>query len=59
VPTKLTKAEQATVLDDFRQWSGGFDPAECSEEEIATYVETAIWVQLPSQPVRNFLLDGR
>lgn len=38
----MTPQQQAALLADFIQWTGGFYPDECPHEEISAYVRTAM-----------------
>lgn len=33
----LTLVEQIFLLDDFADWSGGYNPSECTEAQILEY----------------------
>ncbi len=51
----LTDAEKAKVVEDFKEWSGGFAPDESDEDEIRTYVEAAADNTLPRAALQEFL----
>ena len=52
---ELTDAQKEDVLEDYRNWSGGFTPGETPAEEIETYVDFAMDVNLDTDAVRDFL----
>lgn len=37
----LTAADKALILEDFKEWTGGFEPEECTHDQLVEYAETA------------------
>jgi len=52
---KLTAAQKAAVLADFKEWSGGFTPDMCGDDEINKYIEYAMDANLDDNAVDEFL----
>lgn len=52
---KLTKTQEAEVLRDFRDWSGGHEPSECSGGEIETYLGTSLIIGIDKGAAWRFL----
>jgi len=36
----MAHLKQNSVLEDFRAWSGGFDPRECDRQQVEAYIES-------------------
>lgn len=43
-------AVKIAIIKDFKDWSGGFAPIECSDEELETYVKLSLPLKLDGQP---------
>jgi hypothetical protein len=52
----LTKEQQAELLEDFQQWSGGFTPDELHADEIGHYVDVAMSVPVERAEALVFLV---
>jgi hypothetical protein len=51
----MSHDDKQAILADFRSWSGGFSPWECTPEQLVTYCETALPVQYDEQASLAFL----
>jgi hypothetical protein len=45
------------LLEDFKAWSGGSTPKECSEEEIESYLNSSLDISLNKDEVRKILKE--
>lgn len=52
---QLDDAAKHEILADFKEWSGGNAPDECSEHEIDTYVSMALSVEYDADAALEFL----
>lgn len=53
----LDDAAKRQILSDFKEWSGGSTPDECSEHEIDTYVSMALSVNYDEDSALEFLTN--
>jgi hypothetical protein len=51
----LTAKQKAAVLADFKEWSGGFTPDQCGDDELNKYIEYAMDANLDEKAVDDFL----
>jgi hypothetical protein len=53
----LTDADKQDIINDFKDWSGGLLPEDCTPQEIEKYVEFALSTYFPSDQALEYLLD--
>jgi hypothetical protein len=51
----LTPEAKQEILTDFKQWSGGFDPSECPEEDLRTYANMTLPADYDPEEALEFL----
>jgi len=51
----LSDEEKASILADFKEWSGGFMPNECTDEQVDTYLTDALAIDMPLEEARALL----
>jgi hypothetical protein len=39
--SELTSTDKQAILADFTTWSGGFDPAECDDDQVRAYADAS------------------
>jgi len=52
---QMTAADQAEIVAEFEEWSGGFAPADSEESELRAYAFSSAPIHLDSQEVFDFL----
>ena len=45
----MTGSEKKKLLKDFKEWSGGFAPKECTGEDVGTYIAVALSTDAPDE----------
>lgn len=55
MPTPNPKPTDQQVLDDFIEWSGGFTPAECDEDQLNAYATLGCSFGLPQHETEEAL----
>jgi hypothetical protein len=53
--TVLNADDQAAILADFADWSGGFTPDECDREQVERYVRTSLSAKFDAAAATEFL----
>lgn len=56
-PIALTKDEKIALLEDFRQWSGGFNPDEVEEPDRRSYLEYGMTTEFDMEAAQEFIIN--
>jgi hypothetical protein len=54
---ELTPAQKAAILEDFKEWAGGFEPAECETYDLEGYCNSALSAGYCPHATLAFLME--
>jgi hypothetical protein len=54
---ELTSEQKELLIDDFKDWSGGFTPDECPPEEIVSFALNAMDSAFDHDAAFSYLVD--